>query len=176
MRHAPLSALDVVHIINTLRARGVNVCVDRGFGIDALVGEVTRSHRDLDLLVAPGELTSATTVLAELGFDVARAEDGAAAKFCNTMGHFVDVRADAAVLTPGFVSLGSLDGRVVPCVSAIHQVERRMAGRLRENDVHALSTLRTRLGVALPHGLPPLWLLRVSLSARQLARRALGRR
>ena len=173
---APLSAEDVTRVTAALAARGVRFAVDRGFGVDALVGALTREHRDLDLLVAPGALDATLEVLAGLGFVEPRPTARGGAECTNAKGQQVDVREDAAVLAPGFVSTGSLGGVTLPCVSATHQLARRAAARIRDNDLAAIELLHQRLGVPLPAGLPPLALVRARLALRRFVRRLLGRR
>lgn len=47
-----MRASDVIMIINALAAAGVDAWLDGGWGVDALVGEQTRPHDDLDLVIA----------------------------------------------------------------------------------------------------------------------------
>lgn len=51
-----------------LLERGVEVWVNGGWGIDALLKEQTRPHKDLDVLVQFDDLATLTEVLAECGF------------------------------------------------------------------------------------------------------------
>ncbi len=41
----------VAEILERLAVRGIEVWVDGGWGVDALLGEQTRSHDDLDLVI-----------------------------------------------------------------------------------------------------------------------------
>ena len=45
--HAP----DVIEVINALGSASVDVWVHGGWGIDALLGEQTRAHDDLDVIL-----------------------------------------------------------------------------------------------------------------------------
>jgi lincosamide nucleotidyltransferase A/C/D/E len=47
-----MTGADVLHVIDLLKAAGVPVWVDGGWGVDALLGEQTRLHDDLDLDLA----------------------------------------------------------------------------------------------------------------------------
>jgi lincosamide nucleotidyltransferase A/C/D/E len=49
-------------------ARGVDWCVVGGWGVDALLGRVSRPHRDLDVLLSRAEAPAALSLLAEDGF------------------------------------------------------------------------------------------------------------
>jgi lincosamide nucleotidyltransferase A/C/D/E len=44
-----LSASDVIEVVGALGPHGLNVWIDGGWGVDALVGEQTRDHADLDV-------------------------------------------------------------------------------------------------------------------------------
>lgn len=59
---------DVTRILDLLRAHGVRVWVDGGWGVDALVGEETREHSDLDLALDRDDLDRARAVLEVHGF------------------------------------------------------------------------------------------------------------
>jgi lincosamide nucleotidyltransferase A/C/D/E len=67
----PTTATDARRIISTLRRHGIDPGVSGGWGVDALVGEQTRAHRDLDLSVPAANLHLALTALTGLGFAVA---------------------------------------------------------------------------------------------------------
>jgi lincosamide nucleotidyltransferase A/C/D/E len=59
---------DVVELYSLLAERGVHLWIDGGWGIDALLEEQTRPHKDLDLLVRIDDLATMTQALAPLGF------------------------------------------------------------------------------------------------------------
>jgi lincosamide nucleotidyltransferase A/C/D/E len=63
-----MTAADVIEVLDCLKEAGVDVCIDGGWGIDALVGEQTREHEDLDLAVDRDDLENAQQALAEHGF------------------------------------------------------------------------------------------------------------
>ena len=47
-----MTADDVVEIVAWLQAAQVDIWLDGGWGVDALVGEQTRAHKDLDVIVS----------------------------------------------------------------------------------------------------------------------------
>ncbi|HEX6737122.1 MAG TPA: aminoglycoside nucleotidyltransferase, partial [Vicinamibacteria bacterium] len=59
-----MRAEEVVALYALLAERGVRVWVDGGWGVDALLGEQTRPHKDLDALVPFDDLGMLTDVLA----------------------------------------------------------------------------------------------------------------
>lgn len=58
----------VVAALGCLDNHAIVVWVDGGWGIDALVGERTREHGDLDLVVAQDALAAAESALRALGY------------------------------------------------------------------------------------------------------------
>ena len=63
-----VTAEDVVDLYSGLLARGVQLWVDGGWGIDALVGWQTRSHKDFDAIVAFEDLPTLTRFLSGRAF------------------------------------------------------------------------------------------------------------
>ncbi len=63
-----VTAEDVVDLYSALLARGVQLWVDGGWGIDALLGRQTRPHKDFDAIVAFKDLPALTRFLSERGF------------------------------------------------------------------------------------------------------------
>ncbi len=59
---------EVADLYSGLLARGVQIWVDGGWGIDALVGRQTRPHKDLDAIVAFENLRDLTRFLSRRGF------------------------------------------------------------------------------------------------------------
>ena len=47
-----MRAQDVIEIVELLNHHDVQVVIDGGWGVDALLGEQTRVHSDLDVAVA----------------------------------------------------------------------------------------------------------------------------
>ena len=64
----PTTAEDVIELYSGLRAEGVRIWVDGGWGIDALLGRQTRLHKDFDALVALEDLPALTHFLGGRGF------------------------------------------------------------------------------------------------------------
>jgi lincosamide nucleotidyltransferase A/C/D/E len=63
-----MHAAEVSALYTMLVEHGVQVWVDGGWGIDALLGEQTRPHKDFDALMGFDDLATLTDVLAHRGF------------------------------------------------------------------------------------------------------------
>ena len=67
-----MDAPDVLDVLEALDGMGIGYWLDGGWGVDSLLGEQTRQHRDLDLVVPRPELERVGSWLAARGFEVIR--------------------------------------------------------------------------------------------------------
>jgi lincosamide nucleotidyltransferase A/C/D/E len=65
-----MTAEDIVELYSGLLARGVQLWVDGGWGIDALAGRQTRPHKDCDAIAAFEDLPALARFLSERGFSL----------------------------------------------------------------------------------------------------------
>jgi len=63
-----LDAADVLGILDRLDQAGLVVWLEGGWGVDALLGRHSRSHQDLDLVIARDDCDLAGAALAQAGF------------------------------------------------------------------------------------------------------------
>lgn len=64
-----MPAASAVRLLYDLTAAGVDPCVGGGWAVDALIGEQTREHSDLDLWVEASSLDPLIRVLTHRGID-----------------------------------------------------------------------------------------------------------
>jgi lincosamide nucleotidyltransferase A/C/D/E len=64
-----MPATEVMSLVEVLGAEGLEVCVGGGWGVDALLGEQTREHSDLDLWLPAPSLEGLFRTLAARGLD-----------------------------------------------------------------------------------------------------------
>jgi len=106
------------HVLEILTAlHGTDVWIGGGWGVDALVGEQTRPHGDLDL------------------HPLRFAPDGSAEQSSPTPGEPFRYPADCFVT-------GTILGVAVPCLSAAQQLHFHQGYEPRERDLHDLTLLR----------------------------------
>jgi lincosamide nucleotidyltransferase A/C/D/E len=162
-----MTGADVVEILGWLDAASADVWLDGGWGVDALVGEQTREHQDLDLIVRDAHVSRMREALATHGF--AQIEGGIPQSFilADERGREVDVhpvRFDdqggghllSAEGEPfghsieAFAATGSVSGYRVPCLSAEAQMSNHSWGyEPGDTDVHDMRLLHDRLGTPL---------------------------
>jgi lincosamide nucleotidyltransferase A/C/D/E len=65
-----MSALEVIHVLEVLENSGCRVWVAGGWGVDALVGNQTRAHRDLDLALDMVGESAAIETLSRSGYGI----------------------------------------------------------------------------------------------------------
>jgi lincosamide nucleotidyltransferase A/C/D/E len=160
----------VIQVLDRLEASGVTVWLDGGWGVDALLGEQTRPHEDLDLAIARGDCPPAHKALAALGFRhapevepglparlVLRASDGGQVEF-----HPLVIDADGngwqelpnggwgLYPVDGLRGRGEIAGRPVRCITPELQLRHHLGYRLKDRDRHDLRRLARRFPLPLP--------------------------
>jgi lincosamide nucleotidyltransferase A/C/D/E len=160
-----MTASDVLEVLGCLEAAGLRVWVDGGWGVDALVGETTREHADLDLVVLAPELAAVRSLLAEAGYRaVLRNWLPTSIALADGQGREVDLHpvtptgdggGDQPQLGGGSFhyrppASGAIGGRRVACVDAATQVRCHLGYPPTAKDRHDLRQLHERLGVELP--------------------------
>lgn len=165
-----MTAADVLAVLTALGQEGVDPWLDGGWGVDALAGEQTRQHEDLDLAIDVAALDRARRALDGLGFEPDRlAVPGlpARAVLRDRRGRQVDLHpltfdtagngwqelGDGAWgLYPaeGLSGSGAVAGRPVRCLTAGLQLSHHLGYPPRRSDEHDLSLLADRFGVPLP--------------------------
>jgi lincosamide nucleotidyltransferase A/C/D/E len=66
-----VSAEDVIKIYRRLSEHGIQIWLTGGWGIDALLGEQTRPHKDLDVVMLLDDVARMCALLARDGYDLA---------------------------------------------------------------------------------------------------------
>lgn len=64
-----VTAESAVQVLSALGEHGVGVCVGGGWSVDALLGEQTREHSDLDVWLAAADIEPLFVALTGLGVD-----------------------------------------------------------------------------------------------------------
>jgi lincosamide nucleotidyltransferase A/C/D/E len=165
---------DVREVLAALERHARRIWVDGGWGVDALVGEQTRDHADLDLAVDRGDLRAIEGALAELGFrHDPTIEPGLPARLvlrdegdrqvdlhplrfdedCNGWQQLSETgRAWGRYPAEHLRATGTIAGLRVQCISPELQVRFRMGHEWRSQDEHDIRLLARRFRVG---PLPP---------------------
>jgi lincosamide nucleotidyltransferase A/C/D/E len=70
-----MSSSEVLKIHEDLLALGVDIILDGGWGIDALLGEETRPHKDIDFLIEKQKVDTVIKYFSDLGYTLKRDPD-----------------------------------------------------------------------------------------------------
>ena len=159
---------DMVHwFLDLFDELGIKVWIDGGWGVDALLGECTRNHQDLDIIISWEDSAILTAALSACGFVDIYTDDRKDRNF--VMGHQSHGRIDfhvielteggGAVYGPGEIdwiiteselnAVGFIGGRQVRCLSVDYQVRSHSGYTLQDTDFADLRALREKYGVAL---------------------------
>jgi len=158
-----MTAGDVLEIARLFDGHGIEFYVDGGWGVDALLGEQTRTHSDLDIAVPHSEVPRIRALLEERGFEDVPRDDTWDCNFVlgDRNGREVDIHSytfDAdgnhiyGVAYPfdSLTGAGSVNGYPVRCISPEWLVEFHTGYELDENDYHDVKELCMRFGIAVP--------------------------
>lgn len=162
-----MDARSVLNVAAALEQAGVRVWLDGGWGVDALVGEQTRDHDDLDCVIALSDAPVARDALAVLGF--ANSLDELPTRFVvrdrsdrRVDFHTVTFDATGAAtqqlqdgrLAPypseGFSGSGHVAGVRVACLTATVQSLHHLGYDPAEKDHHDMRLLGDRFAIDLP--------------------------
>ena len=162
-----MTAADVVEVLEWLEEANADVWLHGGWGVDGLVGEQTREHDDLDLIVRDVHETRMRNVLRTHGFTQipggvpqsfiladgrGREVDVHPVRFDDDgIGHVLSERGEPfAHAAEAFAATGSVSGRAVACLSAEAQMSNHSWGYAPgDTDVQDMRLLHDRLGTPL---------------------------
>jgi lincosamide nucleotidyltransferase A/C/D/E len=163
---APMDAPSLIRIVDRLEREKIDVWLDGGWGVDALLGLETREHDDLDLLAELQHSGRIIKLLGDLGYELVAGAPPKSFVLVDEIGRQVDVHPvtfDAegggvyqmdggqqwVYPAEGFAGQGRVDGRTVRCLSPEVQVLVHAGYELTEKDYRELYLLRDRFGVKL---------------------------
>jgi lincosamide nucleotidyltransferase A/C/D/E len=172
-----MGTADVVEIIGLLRSAGVATWLAGGWACDALLGEQTRVHADLDLLVAEQDRGRACEVLEQHGFALAEEFDAGLMSLAlelldrrrrrKVALHLVDIAADApgewavslgermqslGLDSAELFATGTVAGRELPCLSPAALLALHTGYEPREEDRRDISVMCARFSLPAPPG------------------------
>jgi hypothetical protein len=163
-----MDAARVVDLLEHLAARGIGVWLDGGWAIDALLGEQTRPHDDLDLVSRIEDSGRIEAALGERGYVVGYGGPPHSFELVDPQGHQVDVHPAAfqangdgvyelagggqwVFPAAGFGGTGRILGRTVPCLTPeVVMVNHTTGYALDEAHQRDVLALGERYGIPVP--------------------------
>jgi len=164
-----MAAERALDILSCLEAHGVVVWLDGGWGVDAHLGQQTRAHDDLDVIVEINQVLRVEAALNHLGYETVRGGPPTCFEMVDSEGHQVDVhpatlcnddRAGVYRMENGqdwiypkgaFSGAGTISGQRVRCVTPDVMLICHTTGyALDEAHEHDAVALSERFGIHLP--------------------------
>lgn len=164
---ARAEATDVREVLDALESAGVESWLDGGWGVDALLGEQTRTHQDIDLVVRVSDVATMRSALAGHGFTLVEGVPDSNFVLRDSGDREVDVHPvrfdeegngiyrmedgnDWIYPAGGFSGRGTIGGRGVKCLSPDIQMLNHAGGyEPAETDFHDMRLLHERFGTEL---------------------------
>lgn len=158
-----MTARDAAEFLQYLTQQELEVYVDGGWAVDALLGEPTREHRDLDIAVPEKHVPKLRELMSRRGFREAPRPDTWECNFvlADSQGRELDVHSytldeagnnvhGVAYRAEHLTGSGVIDGYAVRCVAPEWLVNFHTGYPIDETDYRDVSALCKRFGLALP--------------------------
>ena len=163
-----MTSTAVIDLLHVFENAGVEVWLDGGWGVDALLETQTRPHKDVDIVVRLLDVPRLCEAVSSRAFIVRPGGTPSSFVLEDPSGLEIDVHAvifdasgngvyrmqngaDWIYPAAGFLGRGSIRGMPVHCLSPEAQVLGHAEGYLpTAKDISDMENLRTRFGVELP--------------------------
>jgi lincosamide nucleotidyltransferase A/C/D/E len=160
---------DVIEVTGRLEEAGLNFWLDGGWGVDALLGEQTRDHSDLDIVVELLRIDKVIATLATLGLAINLDDRPTRLVVADARDRRIDLHpitldaegtatqagagpngGDAIYPAAGLTGEGSVGSRRVTCLTADLQLMHHRGYEPKENDRLDVLALCERFSLPLP--------------------------
>jgi lincosamide nucleotidyltransferase A/C/D/E len=158
-----MNAKTVVDLIDFLNANNIDVVVDGGWGVDALLGKQTRPHNDLDIAISHKDVPKLRKLLAEKGFAEIFRDDSRDCNFVleDNSKNQIDVHSytfdergnniyGIAYLPEHLTGKGTINNYQVKCIAPVWAVKFHTGYDLDENDYQDVKALCEKFSISLP--------------------------
>ena len=163
-----MTATDVLGLYTELETLGITIWVDGGWGVDALLGQQTRPHKDLDIAIQQKDVPRLRELLETRGFKQIKLEEARPWNFVlgdengreidfhvvviNDEGHGIYGPQDNGEMYPAasLTGTGSILGHAVRCISPEWVVKFHSGYELKEKDFRDVSAVCEKYGIQFP--------------------------
>ena len=163
-----MKSSEVIELYNNLKNNNIDIWLDGGWGVDALLKKQTREHNDVDIVIQQKDVDAFIHLLAEKGYRMIQNEDKTDWNFVLEDDH--DHRIDTHVIVfdekgngiygplergvqypaYAFEGEGTVDGQTVRCLTAEYQVVSHTGYKIDENDRRDVKALCERFNIDYP--------------------------
>lgn len=163
-----MTSRDVIDLYETLENQGVEIWIDGGWCVDALLGTQSRLHSDLDIAIQQKDLPKFRVLLQERGYGDIKVEIARDWNFVLGDEHGREIDVHVIVLdeqgdgiygplengekypAASLTGTGLIEGRRVRCISPEWMVKFHSGYELKEKDFQDVSALCSKFGIELP--------------------------
>lgn len=158
-----MTAEDVLRIYSELLAHHVQVWIDGGWCVDALLGAQTRLHSDVDIAVERRDVSTLTKLFSDWGYREEKRDDSTEWNFVlkDLRNNMVDVhvfefddqgnnRYGIKYPYDSLTGEGTIGGWKVKCISPEWMFRFKAAYQPDEKDLHDVRKLSDKFGFAIP--------------------------
>jgi lincosamide nucleotidyltransferase A/C/D/E len=159
---------DVVSFYNQVENLGIEIWINGGWGVDALLGEQTRPHSDLDIFIKENDVAKMRKLLESEGYKEIRLEIARPHNFVlgDGVGREIDIHVitfdeqgriiygpveNGDIYPPGlFNGVGIINGKTIKCISLEWVIKWHTGYEPKEKDFQDVSALCQKFGIDLP--------------------------
>ena len=161
-----MTSADVVNFYTELDNLGIKIWLDGGWGVDALLGEQTRSHADLDIVIQQKDVKKARGLLEGQGYKNVERDDTRPWNFVlgDANGHEIDFHVivfdnkgngiygsiENGWPVGSLAGTGNINGHPIRCVSPEYMFKSHTGYKLHEKDLKDVSALCRKFGIDYP--------------------------
>jgi lincosamide nucleotidyltransferase A/C/D/E len=158
-----MSAEEVLEFLQLMKETGIEVHLDGGWGVDALLGRQTRSHEDVDIAVQHSDVPTLRRLLGARSFRELPSPDTRDFNFVlsDSKGRKIDVHSytfdqqgnhvyGIAYPINSLTGTGMINGERVKCISAAWAVKFHTHYEPDETDFQDVQALCERFNILLP--------------------------
>ena len=158
-----MTAVDALELVKLFEKNQIEVTLDGGWGVDALLGEQSRTHADLDIVIPYKEVKLLRALLEAQGYTDVPRPDTRVVNFVlgDEQGCLVDVHTytldrvnhpEQGLDYPldSLHGKGTILGYPVRCIDVDNMVKFHAGYELDENDYHDVKALCQRFGMDMP--------------------------
>jgi lincosamide nucleotidyltransferase A/C/D/E len=158
-----MTAVSAVEIIKLLELHGIELYIDGGWGVDALLGEQTRKHDDLDIAVPHKFVPKLREIFESRGYTDVPRDDTRECNFVlgDDKGKLLDVHSytfdengkhifGVAYEPHHFTGKGKINGHPVKCIPPEIMVEFHTGYDVDENDYRDVKALCEQFDIPMP--------------------------
>jgi lincosamide nucleotidyltransferase A/C/D/E len=163
-----VNSVDLVDFYRTITQLGIELWIDGGWGVDALLGEQTRPHKDLDIAIQKKDVPALRNLLQARGYTDIKLEDARPWNFVlgDESGREIDVHVvvldhqgngiygppekGAKYPAASLTGTGNIDGQAVRCILPEWTVKFHSGYDSKDKDFRDVSALCKKFGIDLP--------------------------